>query len=77
MKKYVFCVFDRYEVVDSSVEVVESDKENCREVLVDCINKLWGEVIVEEEYGDRIMLEGNSCGLDLDEESYLVKQIIV
>ena len=76
MKRFVFCVFDRYEVVDSSVEVIESDKESCREVLVEYVNKLWGEMIVEEEYGDRIMVEGNSCGLDLDEESYLVKQIL-
>ena len=76
MKKYVFCVFDRYEVVGSDIEIVESDKESSREVLVDCINKLWGDIIVEEDYGDRIMLEGNSCGLDLDEESYLVKQIL-
>jgi hypothetical protein len=76
MKRFVFVEVDRYEVVDSKIFVfVEDDGLDCRKVLIKRISELWGYDKVEEEYGDRIEVRENVCGLDLEEVSYLVKEI--
>jgi len=75
MKKFVFSIVDRYNVVDSIVRVVESDEDNCRKLFVGLVNDVWEVEVVEEEYGDRIVEKNNSCGLDLEEESYLLVKL--
>jgi hypothetical protein len=75
MKKFVFSIVDRYNVVDSIVRVFESDEEDCRKLFIRVVNGVWGDEVVEKEYGDRIVEKNNSCGLDLDEESYLIVKI--
>jgi hypothetical protein len=75
MKKFVFSIVDRYNVVDSIVRVFESDEEDCRKLFVRLVNSVWGDEVVEKEYGDRIVEKDNCCGLDLDEESYLIVKI--
>ena len=76
MKRFVFVELDRCKVVDSRVFVfVEDDGLDCRKVLIRRLSELWGYDKVEEEYGDRIEVKENVCGLDLEEVSYLIKEI--
>jgi hypothetical protein len=77
MKRFVFVEVDRYEVVNSIVMFFENEEEckSSRELLIRKVKEMWGYDNFEKEYGDRIVVKENMCGLDLEEVSYLVKEI--
>jgi hypothetical protein len=77
MKRFVFVEVDRYRVVDSKVMFFENEEEckSSRELLIREVKEMWGYDNFEKEYGDKIVVKENVCGLDLEEVSYLVKEI--
>ena len=76
MSKFIFTAFDRYDVTNSTTVVIESEKESLIKVLEEVLNSIWGEGIFAEEYSEIVKEGENCCGIDLEEESYLLTKII-
>ena len=78
MKKFMFINFDRYVVTESRSQVIESEKS---------LLEVWKDVVMKEMYGngdgvdldqewemiqEMMCINGNQCGFDGEEESYLL-----
>jgi len=76
MKKFMFIIFDRYDVSKSISEVFESELSNLEDVLVSKVCKLWDVSLeVFEEGGYKVKKSNDSVGVDFEEESYLIFEI--
>ena len=75
MSKFIFTTFDRYDVTNSTTVIIESKKESLVEILEDLIDGIWGTEMFAEEYKELVKEGENCCGIDLEEESYLLTKI--
>ncbi len=77
MEKFIYVILDRYNVANSTVEVITSSKSTLQEVLMEKLSVVWeidfAEVV--EDFAEEIKVQDNNCGLDLEEESFLVTKL--
>ena len=76
MKKFMFIIFDRYDVSKSISEVFESEFSSLEDVLISKLCELWGISLEMFRNEELEIKKSNDCvGVDCEEDSYLIVEI--